>query len=385
MTAPIPLVDLGAQHRDVADVVLAGMARVMEATSFIGGTEVTEFEEQFAQFCDAAHCIGVANGTDAIEMMLRAAGIGVGDQVILPANTFIATAGAVRRTGADIVLVDCDDEHLLIDPDGVEAALTDRTRAVIGVDLYGQMAPFDRIDSVIGDRNIELFEDAAQSQGATQWNRPIGQTVRAASTSFYPGKNLGAYGDAGAIVTNDEQLALDVRAIGNHGGIRKYEHRLAGFNSRLDTLQAVVLSAKLAHLADWNARRRMAADRYTEALRGHPGIRLVPVAARNEHVWHLYVIRVAERDRVLAALHEAGIGAGIHYAAPIHLTDAFSDLGFERGRHPHAEASSREMISLPMFPHITEEQQDRVLHTLFAAIEGSATQAAARSEGSCRT
>jgi dTDP-4-amino-4,6-dideoxygalactose transaminase len=379
MNSQIPLVDLAAQHREVADEVVAGMARVMEATSFIGGAEVTEFEQQFAAFCNVAHCVGVANGTDAIEIMLRAAGIGVGDEVILPANTFIATAGAVRRTGADIVLVDCDDEHLLIDPDGVEAALTDRTRAVIGVDLYGQMAPFDRIRAVLGDRKVDLFEDAAQSQGATQWNRPIGNTVRAASTSFYPGKNLGAYGDAGAIVTDDEQLAQDARAIGNHGGLRKYEHRLAGFNSRLDTLQSVVLTAKLARLADWNAARGLAAERYSKELHGHPAIRLVPVAARNEHVWHLYVVRVAERDRVLAALNESGIGAGIHYARPIHLTDAFADLGVGPGRHPHAEASSEEMISLPMFPHITVEQQDRVLEVLVSAVDESGPSVAAGS------
>lgn len=368
MTRTIPLVDLAAQHGEIAVEVQAGFQRVLDATAFVGGDDVRAFEEEFARFCGAEHCIGVANGTDAIELMLRGSGIGAGDEVIVPANTFIATVGAVHRAGARPVLVDCDPEHLLMDPKLVERALTNRTRAVIGVDLYGQMAPLDRLAAVVDDQNISILEDAAQAQGATRGGDPIGSMAAAAATSFYPGKNLGAYGDAGAVVTNDAELADAVRAIANHGGTRRYEHRLAGFNSRLDTLQAVVLRAKLSRLDAWNDARRCAASWYDAALLDLPGVRTTPVADSNVHVWHLYVVRVADRDRVLAHLQGSGIGAGIHYAAPVHLTEAFEWLGEGPGTHPNAEAASREMISLPLHPHITETDQRRVIDTLAEAV-----------------
>ena len=364
----IPLVDLKAQHAEIADEVRAGFDRILTNTAFVGGAEVAGFEEEFAAFCGTAHCVGVANGTDAIEIALRAAGIGPGDEVIAPANTFIATVGAIHRAGARPILVDCDNEHLLLDPKLVEGAISERTRAVFAVDLYGQQAAHDELATLLSGRNIELFEDAAQSQGSTRHGQAIGAVARAAATSFYPGKNLGAYGDAGAIVTNDDELAATARAIGNHGGTMRYEHRIPGFNSRMDALQALVLRAKLARLAGWNEARREAAARYDAALSGRTDVVRAPTAEGNVHVWHLYVVRVSERDRVLAALHDAGIGAGIHYAAPVHLTEAFAWLGDGPGAHPNAEAASREMISLPLYPHITPADQERVVDVLLGAL-----------------
>lgn len=366
----VAFVDLAAQHREIEDEVRVGFDRVLSATAFVGGPDVAEFEAEFARYCGARHCIGVANGTDAIEIALLAAGIGSGDEVIAPANTFIATVGAIHRTGARPVLVDCDPEFLLIDPKGLPQAVTDRTRAVIGVDLYGQRAPLDDVAAALSGSDVMLFEDAAQSQGATRFGRPIGEGALAAATSFYPGKNLGAYGDGGAIVTDDDDLATTARAIGNHGGVRRYEHDVPGFNSRLDTLQAVVLRAKLQRLDDWNRSRREAADRYRELLSTRTDIGLVPVVPGNEHVWHLFVIRVPEqdRDRILAALNDNGVGAGIHYASPVHLTGAFSWLADGPGSYPQAEAASREMISLPMHPHLTAADQERVVEVLSQAL-----------------
>ena len=367
-TEHIPMVDLHAQHAEIAEEFATGLQAVLDATAFVGGPDVAAFEEEFASFCGARHCVGVASGTDAIELMLLGLGIGRGDEVIVPANTFIATAEAVVRAGADVVIVDCDDDHLLIDPDLVAKVIGPRTRAVIGVDLYGQIAPFERLAEDVAGRDIVLLEDAAQSQGATRHGLPIGAGVRAAATSFYPGKNLGAYGDAGAIITDDEQLAERMRAISRHGGLRRYEHRYVGFNSRLDTIQAVVLRAKLRRLAGWNAARRDAADRYDALLADLETVRLPVTAAGNEHVWHLYVVRVPDRDRVLAELHAADIGAGVHYPAPIHMTEAFDHLGIPLGTFPVAEESAPMLLTLPLHPHITPDEQERVVETLAEAL-----------------
>ena len=363
----IAFLDLAAQRDEVAEEVERGFARVIRDTAFIGGAEVAAFEDEFGAYCEVDHCVGVANGTDAIEAILRGLGIGPGDEVVLPANTFIATAGAVHRAGARPVLVDCDDEHLLIDPTLIGAALTDRTRAVIGVDLYGQRAAFDKIGAALGGADVAIIEDAAQSQGARRHGRTIGADVTAAATSFYPGKNLGAYGDAGAVLTRDAALAGRIRAIANHGGTAKYEHRLPGMNSRLDALQAVVLRAKLRHLDGWNAARRAAADRYDELLAGTRAVRRTRRANGNIHVWHLYVVRVADRDRVMAHLREGGVDTGIHYPAPIHLTPAYEWLGGRPGDFPVSEAASRSMISLPMHPHLTADDQARVVDLLVEA------------------
>jgi dTDP-4-amino-4,6-dideoxygalactose transaminase len=364
----IPLVDLTAAHEEIAEEVEAGFKRVIAQTSFVGGAEVAAFEEEYAAFSGVPHCVGVANGTDALELALRAVGVGAGGQVILPANTFIATAEAVARVGARPVLVDCDPDTYLMDTDVALAAVTHSTAAVLPVHLYGQLAPVERLHAGLAGSGVQIVEDAAQCQGATRLG--IGAGVGGiAATSFYPGKNLGAYGDAGAVLTGDDDLAASVRKLANHGGTRRYEHDVVGFNSRLDGLQAVVLRAKLARLAAWTQARRTAAARYDELLAPLDVVRPVTLAG-NEHVWHLYVIRVpgGHRDAVLDRLHAAGIGAGIHYPQPVHRTRAFSDLGYRRGDFPHAEDAAAQILSLPLYPQITAEQQGRVVEALTSAL-----------------
>jgi dTDP-4-amino-4,6-dideoxygalactose transaminase len=310
----------------------------------------------------------VANGTDALELALRASGVTAGGEVILPANTFIATAEAVSRIGAVPVPVDVDPEYLLIDPDRVAAAVTSRTQAIIPVHLFGQTAFVERLVPIAAACGAVIIEDAAQSQGATRNGRFAGTLGLVAGTSFYPGKNLGAAGDAGAVVTDDGTIAARVRMLGAHGSEQKYQHDAVGMNSRLDTIQAVVLNAKLRRLAGWNERRRQAADRYQELLADLPGVVLPRSAEGNTDVWHLYVIRVAERDRVLAALNGAGIGAGIHYPVPVHLSGAYRGLGLGPGSFPVAEQAAGAILSLPIFPHISEAQQQYVADQLRAAL-----------------
>lgn len=346
----------------------AGFARVLARTSFILGAEVAEFETSFARFVGVPHCIGVANGTDALELALRALGIGASDEVVVPTNSFIASALAVSRAGATPVFVDCDDETLLLDVADVERKLTPRTRAIMPVDLFGQVAPIEPLDSLVAGRRIAILEDAAQAQGASRHGRSAGSFGAVAATSFYPGKNLGAYGDAGAVLTASDEIAQRVRALRNYGSEVKYQHPETGFNSRLDTLQAVVLSAKLARLADWNAARRRAAQRYDELLTGIPGLRLPATLAGNQHVWHLYVVRVPRRDEVLARLTEAGIGAGIHYPLPIHLQGAYRQRGHAPGDFPVAERAAGEILSLPIFAEITPAQQERTAALLRKAL-----------------
>ena len=364
----IPLVDLGVQHAQIADEVAAGFADVLAGGDFIGGKAVAAFEQEYADFVGSRSCIGVGNGTDALEMALRAVGVGHGDEVIVPANTFIATAEAVLRAGARPVFVDVDDDALLLDPDRIEEALTPRTAAVVPVDLYGQVAPFDLLPASLADRGITVIEDGAQSQGATRHGRVAGTFGTLAATSFYPGKNLGAYGDGGAVTTQREDLAQRVRLLGAHGSPVKYQHTQVGFNSRLDTLQAVVLRAKLTRLGRWNDERRAAATLYDGLLAEAPEVRLPTTLPGNEHVWHLYVVRVPNRDEVLRALQEDGVGAGVHYPVPVHLTPAMADLGYGPGDLPVSERAAGEIISLPIFPGITREQQERVVASLLGAV-----------------
>jgi dTDP-4-amino-4,6-dideoxygalactose transaminase len=365
----IPLVDLSAQHAIVADEVARGWQEVLARTAFIGGPQVPAFEAEYAAFVGTPHCIGMANGTDAIEIALRALGVEAGDECILPANTFIATAEAVARAGATPVLVDCaDDDTYLIDTGAVEAAVTKRTRVIIPVHLYGQAAPVERLMPLAERIEAWVVEDAAQSQGARRHAAGAGALGHAAATSFYPGKNLGAYGDAGAALTSSDGVAARMRMIRDHGSPRKYVHEVLGFNSRMDTLQAVVLSAKLRRLAAWNTARRAAAARYDTLLSGQDKVSRPRTLDGNEHVWHLYVVRVSDRDRVLKELHAAGIGAGIHYPTPIHLTAAFAGLGYREGAFPVAERTARELLSLPLFPEITADQQEFVVETLTGAL-----------------
>jgi dTDP-4-amino-4,6-dideoxygalactose transaminase len=364
----IPLVDLAAQHAVIAEEVAQGWQEVLARTAFIGGPPVATFEREFADFSGVTDCVAVANGTDAIELALRAGGIGSGDEVILPANSFIATAEAVWRTGATPVLVDCaDDDTYLMDMAAAVAAVTPRTRAFIPVHLYGQVSPVEQLTRLAGSIGALIIEDAAQAQGAMRNGRNAGSLGDAAATSFYPGKNLGAYGDAGAVLTNSAELADLIRLIREHGSPRKYVHEVVGVNSRMDTLQAVVLSAKLRRLATWNEARRQAAARYDAAFAELGDVVRPRTLEGNTHIWHLYVIRVSDRDRVLADLHAAGIGAAIHYPTPIHRTRAFASVGSHSagaGAFPVAERTASQLLSLPMFAEITAAQQERVVEVL---------------------
>ncbi len=365
----IPLVDLQAAHAEVAEEVDAGFKRVLATTGFVGGPEVAAFEREFAEFSGAAHVVGVANGTDAVELALRAAGVGPGDEVVVPANTFVGTAEPVARIGARVVLADIDPATYLVDVDKMLAAVTPRTKAVVPVHLYGQMADAAKLRSLLPEE-VKVVEDAAQAQGALRHGRAAGADGIAA-TSFYPGKNLGAYGDAGAVLTPDQDQAITVRTLGSHGGLQKYVHDLVGVNSRLDALQAVVLRAKLARLGTWNRQRREAAARYHELLAGVDVV-LPATLEGNEHVWHLYVVRIpggpSRRDAVLAKLHEAGVGAGIHYPYPLHLTPAFADEKYPAGSFPLAERAAGEILSLPLYPQITVDQQEQTAAALKVAL-----------------
>ncbi|WP_166136645.1 DegT/DnrJ/EryC1/StrS family aminotransferase [Nocardioides ochotonae] len=364
--ARVPLLDLALQNARIRDDARRAMDRVCDSGAFVLGPQVARFEDAYAAFCGVEHAVGVGNGTDALHLALRAAGVGPGDEVVVPANTFVATAEAVVLAGAELVLVDCD-EDLLIDVDAVAARVGPRTRVVAGVDLYGQVAPFERLREVVGP-GVVLLEDAAQSQGATRWGRPAGACADLAATSFYPGKNLGAFGDAGAVTTDDPLIARRLRQLRNHGGEARYEHDLVGTNSRMDSLQAAVLEVKLEHLKEWNAERDAAAARYATLLADLPGVRLPRALPGNEHVWHLYVVRVAQRDAVQRRLAEHGIDTGIHYPTPVHLLPAFAGLGLGAGSFPVAERAATEILSLPMFPGITAAQQQRVAEELVAAV-----------------
>lgn len=366
----IPFLDLAAQSAEIADEVLPRWQEQLASAGFVGGGEVAAFETEFAEYIGTELCVGVANGTDAVELALRAVGVGPGDEVIVPVNTFIATAEAASRIGATPVLVDCDPTYLLIDVDAVSAAVTERTRAIVPVHLYGQTAPVAELRPLAEEHGIALVEDAAQSQGASSAAGRAGALGRVAATSFYPGKNLGAAGDAGAVLTNDPEIARFVRTVAAHGSAVKYVHELVGFNSRLDAIQATVLRAKLRRLETWNAARRAAAERYSELLAGVPGVLAPTSRPGNTDVWHLYVVQVEDRDRVLAELNEAGVGAALHYPTPLHLTDAYAHLGYREGQFPVAERTAQRILSLPMFPHLIPEQQERVVEVLRECLSG---------------
>lgn len=360
----VPLVDVRAAHAEVAEEIRSGFDRVLASGEFIKGQDVRLFERDYAAFAGVTHCVGVANGTDALELSLRAAGVPPGSEVILPANTFFATAGAVVRAGARPVLADVDPGTLLLDSASVHAAVGPNTAVIIPVHLYGQMAPMSAICAVAAARGLGVVEDTAQAHGAAQEGLPPASLSKAAAVSFYPGKNLGAYGDAGGVLTMSADLARQVRLLGDHGSEHRYEHLTLGFNSRLDSLQAVVLRAKLRRLGQWNEARRRAAARYDELLADVDGITLPQTARGNTHVWHQYVIRVPDRDRILASLHDSGIQAAIHYPVPVHLHPAFRHLGYHAGDFPVAEAAASQILSLPIYPQISDEQQQMVVRAL---------------------
>ncbi len=364
----IPLVDLSVQYRQVEEEIREAFERIMSSGAFVLGPDVELFEKAYAILGEVPHCVGVANGTDALELALRSLSIGPGDEVIVPANTFIASALAIARAGAKPVFVDVDTDYLLIDSDAAISAIGGRTRAIMAVDLFGQVAPMEPLEAATEKAGIALVEDAAQSQGARRNGRAAGSFGDVAGTSFYPSKNLGAFGDAGAITTRRDDVALAARRLRNYGGEVKYHHPEVGFNSRLDTLQAAVLNAKLGHLAEWNEQRRVAATLYHELLADFESVQLPEILPGNESVWHLYAIRLPDRDEVLEKLNARGIGAGVHYPIPIHLQGAFQESHLSRGAFPVSEAAADEMISLPLFPGITPDQQAQVVDELRRAM-----------------
>lgn len=368
---PVPLVDLRAQMAELSPDVEHDVLSVLSTAGFIGGSQVESFEREYAAFSQVNHCVGLANGTDAVELALRALGVTSKHEVIVPANTFVATAEAVARIGATLVLVDVLPDTLLMDPALVPGAITDRTKVVVPVHLYGQLADVDRIRAAVGGSDVAVLEDAAQSHGASDGTRVSGGFGDAAATSFYPGKNLGAAGDAGAVTTPDADVAQRVRLLSNHGSPSKYLHEVVGYNSRLDAIQAVVLRHKLRRLAAWNARRSELAERYTRLLADVPDVQTPTCAKPSAHVWHLYVVEVPERDGVLKLLHGTGVGAAIHYPVPVHLTPAFGDRGYGPGDFPVSERAAGRILSLPIYPHLTDELQDRVVDAVTAAMTGA--------------
>lgn len=364
----IPLVDLKAQYRSLKPELDAAMASVVDRTAFILGPDVEAFEKAFGAFCGGVHAIGVGNGTDATAMALQAAGVGEGDEVITVGHTFIATAEGIGELGAKPVFIDVKDDTLLMDPALIEAAITPRTKAILPVHLYGQTADMDPILALAAKHGLKVVEDACQAHGAEYKGRRAGSMGDAATFSFYPGKNLGAYGDAGAITTRHADLATWLKALRNHGRATKYTHDFEGRNSRMDGLQGAVLNVKLPHLGDWNARRRAVAARYDAALAGLPGLRRVATAEGCTSACHLYVVRVPDRDRVLAALQAQGIEAGVHYPVPLHLQKAYAHLGLKEGALPVTERAAREILSLPIFPELTEADQALVVAALKQAL-----------------
>ena len=355
----VPFVDLSRTQDPIRADIDAALAGVIDSAAFILGPDVEAFEREWAEYCGVDHAIGVSSGTAAIGLVLEALGIGPGDEVIAPALTFIATVLPTLQLGAKPVLVDVDPATATIDPRAVAAALTPRTKAILAVHLYGQPADMDALQSIADSAGVALIEDAAQAHGARYRGRRAGSLGRAACFSFYPSKNLGALGDAGAVVTSDPDIAERVRILRDLGQVRKYEHVLAGRNERLDTLQAAVLRRKLRHLDTWNASRRAAAAAYGRILDDLDldlDLDLPTEAEGREHVWHLYVVRTADRDRVRSSLADAGIATGLHYPLPLHLESVLAALGHERGDFPTAEDWSLRGFSLPMFAGIEQAE-----------------------------
>jgi dTDP-4-amino-4,6-dideoxygalactose transaminase len=359
--AGVPFLDLGPSHEGLKAELLAALSDLIDANAYTNGPEVARFEQQFAAFCGADLCIGVASGLDALQLGLLAAGVKPSDDVIVPANTFFATFEAVSHIGARPVPVDVSEQDYNLDAAHLEATLTDRTRAVVPVHLYGQLADIRRVQEIAGRHGLIVVEDACQAHGAMRDGIRAGTAGLAGAFSFYPGKNLGAFGDAGALVTSDPVLAENMRMLREHGQRQKYRHEQIGYTSRLDTVQALVLLCKLPHLDAWNAQRRELAARYEAGLANIGDIRLPPVPAGSEPVWHLYVLRTARRDELAAHLRSQGIGVGLHYPQPPHLSPAYAELGFGAGAFPLTEALSRELLSLPLFPGMTDEQLDTVV------------------------
>lgn len=365
----VPFLDLGAAYRELRQDIDDAVARVLSSGWYLLGRENEAFEAEFAEYCGARHCVSLGSGLDAIVLTLRALDVGPGDEVIVPSHTFIATWLAVVASGATPVPVEPDPATFLVDAGALEAAVTQRTRAIVPVHLYGHPVDLDAVDAVAARHGLAVVEDAAQAHGAYYRGARVGSRY-AAAFSFYPGKNLGAQGDGGAVVTSDAALAAKLRLLRNYGSTVKYHHEVKGTNSRLDELQAAMLRVKLAHLDDWNARRAAVAGRYRSELAGLPGLALPAVHDWAEPVWHLFVVRAAERDRLQEHLTGAGVGTLIHYPVAPHRSPAFAELGLRAGSLPVAERLAGEVLSLPMGPHLTTAQVDHVIAAVREAVGG---------------
>jgi dTDP-4-amino-4,6-dideoxygalactose transaminase len=373
----IPFVDLQAQYKSIAGEVGAAIQGVLDRGDFILGEQVRLFEEEFAAYIGVKHGAGVGTGLDALEMLLRAYEIGPGDEVITAANTYIATVLAIMAVGARPVLVDMDPATYNIEAGEIEAAITPRTKAIMPVHLCGQPADMDEILAIGKKHGLKVIEDAAQAHGARYGGVRVGSLGDAAAFSFYPGKNLGAYGDGGMVVTNDSATAEKVRRLGNYGQRAKYEHTSVGTNSRLDTIQAAILRVKLRQLDAWNDARREHAAAYGKLLRGAECS--VPVTAGNRtHIFHLYMVEVDDRTDVQKYLSEKGISTGIHYPIPIHMQEACAGLGYRRGAFPATERAAGRILSLPMYAELTAEQQEYVAASLKQAVGRGASASAGR-------
>lgn len=368
---PIPFLELQSQHQDIRAELNQAFNQVLDSGWFIQGQQLEAFEQEYAAYCGSKYCIGVGNGLDALHLILRGYGIGVGDEVIVPSNTFIASWLAISYAGARPVPVEPDPLTYNIDAERIAAAITPRTKAIMAVHLYGQVADMDAIRAIAAQHNLKLIEDAAQSQGAGYQGRRSGSLGDAAGHSFYPGKNLGALGDAGAITTDDGELAHRLRILRNYGSQVKYQHEIKGYNSRLDELQAALLRVKLQKLPEWNRQRQALAQRYQQGLQGLPGLTLPHVPAWAEPVWHLYVVRHARRDALQQYLQATGIGSMIHYPIPPHLQAAYQDMGLAPGSLPLSELIHAQVLSLPLDPYLPLESVERVI----AAVRAFCTEA----------
>jgi len=360
----VPFVDLKLQYSSIREQILDAVSRVLDSGHFIGGEYVERFEEQFARFTSARHAIGVSSGTAALELALKAFVIGPGDEVIVPANSFFATAEAVSNVGAAPVFADVDAATFHLDIADVERRISTKTRAVIPVHLYGRAMDLTRLEDLCSHHNLKIIEDAAQAHGTAINGAKVGSSGRLTCFSFYPGKNLGAYGDAGAVTCNDLQLANFIRLLRDHGSPSKYQHSAIGINGRLDAIQAAILSIKLPRLAAWNSSRVAHANLYAQLMAGSK-TRTPEIPACGEHNFHLFVVRVEDRDRVKTELSRSGIQTGIHYPVPLHLTPAYQKLRYSgSGSMPVSEQIATEILSLPMFPELTSEQIEHVTDTL---------------------
>lgn len=364
----IPFLDLHAAYKELQEELDEAYKRVMESGWFILGEEVEAFEHEFANYCGAEYCISVGNGLEALHLILRACGIGPGDEIIVPAHTFIATWLAVSHTGALPVPVEPDERTFNIDVERIESAITPKTKAIIPVHLYGNPSDMDAIKEIAQKYDLKVIEDAAQAHGARYKGVRVGGLGHAAGFSFYPGKNLGGFGDGGAVITNDSEIAFNVKELRNYGSTIKYKHEQAGFNSRLDELQAAFLRVKLRRLDRWNTRRRKFAEAYTNLLEGIPGLSTPFVHNNVEHVWHLYVIRHPQRDHLQKELRKKGIGTMIHYPIPPHDSKTYLNSDWKRGQFPCTENLAGEVLSLPLWPQMSSESIDIVVSALNSII-----------------